>query len=58
MVFLKRSEDPAFRVSVKVHLGIMNVTDVNYVRLIDSVNRMIMNIPVPASGTKQNVAGN
>lgn len=42
----------------KVHLGIMNVTDVNYVRLIDSVNRMIMNIPVPASGTKQNVAGN
>ena len=57
-IILKGSENYTFYVSIKVHLRIMNVMDANYVKLIDTVNHMIMNTLVLVNGTVQNMRGN
>lgn len=45
-------------VSKKVLLRIMNAMGAHYVKVIDTVNHMIMNTSVLVNGTRQTIIGN
>lgn len=54
----KRQKIYFFWVSIKVHLRIMNVTDADYVKVINIVSHMTMNTAALVIGTAQNMIGN